>query len=310
MIPRIAAADRERFLAEFYHAEQPVVLTGAVETPASPNEICRKLNARINDDSTASQRLLWYDVRRDLLNQVCTTPAIVDLLMNPDEAFLRDNCVRIWFNPSGHVTPWHYDGHSLNVFNLQLKGKKRWTIVAPETPFWCTPFSHTIVQKRPSLRGKRLYTFNLDEGDMLFLPRYWYHYVESIDDLNINVNWVLMPKMHAVPTATATREAEMMWLKARLDPLLPANAKKTLRTYAGVGKPAVDHLTEHVTTAAGLARFGKEVMRVPIWTIALPAHIAKLRALLRTKRLLRRLRAPRETQLATPPTADTTRMAS
>ncbi|WP_425398175.1 cupin-like domain-containing protein [Aeoliella sp.] len=300
MIPRIAATDRERFLEEFYHAEQPVVLTGAVQTPATAEEVCEKLNTRIVEDETASQRLLWYDVRRDLLDTICSTPAIVDEMMNPDEAFLRENCVRIWFNPGGHITPWHYDGHSLHVFNLQLKGLKRWTIVAPETPFSCTPFSHTVIKKQPSLDGKRVYEFDLDEGDMLFLPRYWYHYVESHGQMNINVNWVLMPIVHAVPTPTATREAEMMWLKSRLDPMLPAGAKQTLHTYAGVGKPAVDKLTENVTTAAGLARFGKELARVPLWSIALPAHIMKLQALLRTKRLLRNLRGKPISEAAAP----------
>ncbi len=298
MIPRIAASDHEQFLSKYYHAEQPVVLTEAVDSFATAGEVCRKLNARINNDNTASQRLLWYDVRRNLLDQICGTPEIVDHVMNPDGAFLRDNCVRIWFNPAGHVTPWHYDGHSLHVFNLQFKGKKRWTIVAPETPFLCTPFSHTTVRKRPSIRGKRTFTFDLDEGEMLFLPRYWFHYVESVDDMNINVNWVLMPKVHAAPSVTARREAEMMWLKARLDPVLPANAKKTLHNYAGVGKPAVDNLTEHVSTTAGVMRLGKELVRVPFWLIALPAHVAKLRALLRTKRELSRLRSNTEGEVA------------
>lgn len=301
MIPRLAASDCQQFLSDYYHAEQPVVLTSAVQTIASANAVCQKLNAKIVDDETAAQRLLWYDVRRDLLDQICTTPAIVDQLMDPEAAFLRENCVRIWFNPGGHITPWHYDGHSLHVFNLQLKGKKRWTIVAPETPMPCTPFSHTVVTKRPRLAGKRLLTFDLDEGDMLFLPRYWYHYVESMGDMNINVNWVLMPKQDAAPSATARREAELMWLKSRLDPCLPAGAKQTLHNYAGVGKPAVDHLTRHVSSLAGAARFGKELLRVPLSAVALPAHVAKLRALLRTKRLLRRLRS--DADQAAPATA-------
>ena len=46
------------------------MLTGAVQTPATVDEVCDRLNARINEDATASQRLLWYDVRRDLLDQI------------------------------------------------------------------------------------------------------------------------------------------------------------------------------------------------------------------------------------------------
>lgn len=290
-IPRIPAHQAELFLSRFFHAEQPVVLTGAVDTTATVEDVCKKLNARIADDQSASQRLLWYDVRRELLNQICNTPAVVDEVMDPETAFLRENCVRVWFNPGGHITPWHYDGHSLHVFNLQLKGKKRWTLAAPETPLPCTPFSHTAMLKRASLAGKRTYTFDLDEGDMLFLPRYWFHYVESVEALNINVNWVLMPKLAPVDTVTARREAEMMWLKQRMDPLLPAGAKKTLHTYAGAGKPAVDTVTANVTTAAAFSRLGKELARSPLWLVALPAHVAKLRALLRTKRTLRKLAA-------------------
>lgn len=297
-VPRLDATSSEAFFAEYFHSEQPVILTATVKTSASVADVCAKLNARIADDASASQRLLWYDVRRDLLDQICDTPPVVDEAMNPETAFLRENCVRVWFNPGGHITPWHYDGHSLHVFNLQLKGRKRWTIAAPETPLACTPFSHTAMRKRASLAGKRTYTFDLDEGDMLFLPRYWFHHVQSMDELNINVNWVLMPKAPAVPTVTARREAEMMWLKQRLDPMLPAGAKKTLRTYAGVGKPAVDAVTADVTPAAGLMRFGKELLRAPLWLVALPAHVAKLRALLRTKRTLRKLATKERAQPA------------
>ncbi|MGI9457286.1 MAG: cupin-like domain-containing protein [Aeoliella sp.] len=308
MIPRIDAADRDKFLSSYFQSEQPVVLTSAALSSDSVQDVCGKLNARIADDATASQRLLWYDVRRDLLDRICKTPAIVDEVMDPHTAFLRENCVRVWFNPGGHITPWHYDGHSLHVFNLQLKGKKRWTIVAPETPFACTPFSHTAMLKRVSLARKRSYTFDLDEGDMLFLPRYWFHYVESIDPMNINVNWVLMPRNKAVPTITATREAEMMWIKQRLDPVLPRGAKKTLHTYAGVGKEAVDAVTQHVSTSAGMARFAKEMLRAPVWLLALPAHLAKLRALLRSKRVLRSLQPEKQTDTVT--NDDSQRLAS
>lgn len=301
MIPEVSIDDIDTFVRDFYRPEQPVVFRRCVMSPDSVDDISRKLNSRIAADATVTQRQLWYDVRRALLDQICATPALVDRLMNPEEAFLRDNCVRVWFNPRGHITPWHYDGHSLHVFNLQLKGQKRWTIIAPETPPLCTPFSHTTLFKHVSLDGKRYYKFDLNEGDMLFLPRYWFHYVESEAEMNINVNWVLMPKSQPAATRTAKREAEMMWLKQRLEPVLPGQARRTVKTYAGKGHEAVSAITKHVSTPSALRRAIVELSRTPLLAVALPNLLAKLHTLTKSKKLLRALKSekPMDARTAT-----------
>ena len=290
MIPEVSIDHVDTFVRDFYRPEQPVVFRRCVTSPDRVEDISRKLNSRIAADDTVTQRQLWYDVRRELLDQICATPPLVDRLMNPKEAFLRENCVRVWFNPRGHVTPWHYDGHSLHVFNLQLKGQKRWTIIAPETPPICTPFSHTTLFKHVSLDGKRHYQFDLNEGDMLFLPRYWFHYVESEGEMNINVNWVLMPKSQPAATRTAKREAEMMWLKQRLEPVLPGQARRTVKTYAGKGHEAVSAITDHVSSASALRRAIIELSRTPLLAVALPNLLGKLRTLTKSKKLLKSLK--------------------
>lgn len=291
MIPEVSIDDIDKFVREFYRPEQPVVFRKCVLSNDTVDGISRTLNARIAADETVTQRQLWYDVRRDLLDQICTTPPLVDHVMNPAEAFLRDNCVRVWFNPQGHITPWHYDGHSLHVFNLQLKGKKRWTIIAPETPPLCTPFSHTTLFKHVALTGKRIYQFDLNEGDMLFLPRYWFHYVESEGEMNINVNWVLMPKAQPVATKTANREAQMMWLKQRLEPILPGQARRTVKTYAGKGHEAISAITKSVSAASAITRAVIEIVRMPLLIGAVPNLLGKLRTLTKSKKLLRALKS-------------------
>jgi hypothetical protein len=290
MIPEVSIDAIDAFERDFYRPEQPVVFRRSVTSPDSVDGISRKLNARIAADDTVTQRQLWYDVPRTMLDQICATPPLVDRLMNPKDAFLRENCVRVWFNPRGHITPWHYDGHSLHVFNLQLKGKKRWTIIAPETPPLCTPFSHTTLFKHVGLENKRYYQFDLNEGDMLFLPRYWFHYVESEGEMNINVNWVLMPKAKPAPTRTAKREAEMMWIKQRLEPVLPGQAKRTVKTYAGKGHEAVSAITGQVSKVSAFRRGLIELSRTPLLAVALPNLLGKLRTLTKSKRLLRTLK--------------------
>ena len=212
MIPTLDICDgAQRFRNDFYRAEEPVLFRQAARAAGTAEEICRLLNDRIAADDRKTERIMWYDVREQLLEEICGTPPVISELMNERDAFLRENCVRIWFNPRGHLSPWHYDGHSLHVFNLQLKGRKRWTIVSPDTPLTCMPFNNTCLFNQYSLKGKRYYEFTLEEGDLVFLPRYWYHLVRSEDEMNVNVNWVLMPKSRPVDTKWETRCASMSW---------------------------------------------------------------------------------------------------
>ena len=132
-------------MEEFFLPERPAIFPNAVRASGSASELCRKLQSRIAADAQKTERSMWYDVREELLDEICQTPPLIDRLMNEEDAFLRDNCVRIWVSEQGNISPWHYDGHSLHVFNLQLFGRKRWTIVAPDTPLLCMPFNNVCM---------------------------------------------------------------------------------------------------------------------------------------------------------------------
>jgi len=285
-IPEADAHDYQAFLEQYYRPEQPVVFRGVCRDTPSAEEIRQRLSKRIQDDTTVTHRLLWYDVKPDLVTDICETPPVVAESLNPESAFLRQNCVRVWFNAGGHTTPWHYDGHSLHVFNLQLKGKKRWSIVAPETPLLNMPMSKTCVFENNSMRGKRHYEFELDEGDMVFLPRYWFHHVHSVGQVNVNVNWVLMPKQAPPETKIARRESEMLWLMDRNRFLLPGKTRGMLDSFAGVGKDALDRLTEDVSVGRGVGRLAKELLRSPMVLLAIPTQIAKASAVLKGQKVL------------------------
>ncbi|MEM9368809.1 MAG: cupin-like domain-containing protein [Planctomycetota bacterium] len=288
-IPEVGASELASFLSNYYRPEQPVIFRGIVKTERSVEQIRELLCDRIAKDDTKTARLMWFDVKPDLLQDLCDVPEAVSTTLDPETAFLRDNCVRVWFNPAGHMTPWHYDGHSLHVFNLQLKGKKRWTIVSPDTPLLNMPFSKTCIFENNAVDNKRHYEFDLDEGDMVFLPRYWYHHVESLGDMNVNVNWVLMPKAEPADTVIARREAEVLWLMQKLYPVLPSGNKWMLDHFAGAGKPALGTLTDEVSFGRGVARVVKEAVRFPLVALAIPTQIKKARTVLASKKLLRGL---------------------
>ena len=288
-IPEVAASEVSSFLESYYQPEQPVIFRGIVKTERSVDQIRDLLCDRIAKDDTKTARLMWFDVKPDLLQDLCEVPEAVSTTLDPETAFLRDNCVRVWFNPAGHMTPWHYDGHSLHVFNLQLKGKKRWTIVSPDTPLLNMPFSKTCIFEKNGVENKRHYEFDLDEGDMVFLPRYWYHHVESLGEMNVNVNWVLMPKAEPADTVIARREAEVLWLMRKLYPVLPSGNKWMLDNFAGAGEPALGTLTDDVSFGRGLSRIAKEAVRFPLVAFAIPTQIKKARTVLASKKLLRGL---------------------
>jgi hypothetical protein len=289
-IPRLHIdRDADRFVEEFYVHEKPVIFPKAVQTDGTALESCSRLSARIAADDRKTERTMWYDVREGVLDHICQTPAVVSRVMNAEGAFLRENCVRIWFNSRYHVSPWHYDGHSLHVFNLQLCGRKRWMIVDPDTPLCPIPFNNICLRQNESLAGKRHYEFTLEEGDLLFLPRYWFHRVVSEGELNVNVNWVLMSKAKAVDSRIARREAELMRFKDVFYPLMPRKSRWLVDNYAGCGRVAVRHLTRDVPPAAVMARIGKEIMTVPLFILCLPAQIANLFAARRSKQALREL---------------------
>jgi hypothetical protein len=151
------------------------------------------------------------------------------------------------------------------------------------------PFNNTCLFNSYSLNGKRHFEFTLEEGDMIFLPRYWYHLVKSQDEMNVNVNWVLMPKSKPVNTKIARREAEMMWMKDTFYSVMPPKSRWLVDNYAGGGREAVRTLTEHVAATAAFARLAKEVAVLPLFLLFLPVQLRKVMTLRRSKRVMRQL---------------------
>ena len=283
MIDRIEARDQAAFLERYYRREEPVVITGAIESDdTEPRARWQALRARIEADHTSNERLLWVDVRGDVVAPLCPTPPIIAPLLDGSSVYLRPHFVRLWHNRRGDVTPWHYDGNSIHVCNLQLAGRKRWRIVSPDTPLTCLPFSNSCLFRDYALTGRRWYEFDLDEGELLFLPRYWFHRVESMGDVNVNINWVMTSLAAPADTRTARRERELLWLKRQL-------ARVSRRTPAS---SALFQLANGVGVRAGLARAAREALRLPLVALTLPMQMRRARALLQARARLRASLAP------------------
>ncbi|KAM8905662.1 HSPB1-associated protein 1 isoform 3-T3 [Lycaon pictus] len=111
----------------------------------------------------------------------------------------------LWIGSMGAHTPCHLDSYGCNLV-FQVQGRKRWHLFPPEdTPFLYPtriPYEESSVfskinvvnpdlQRFPQFCKARRYMVTLKPGQVLFVPRHWWHYVESIDPVTVSINsWI------------------------------------------------------------------------------------------------------------------------
>ncbi|XP_062861963.1 HSPB1-associated protein 1 homolog isoform X2 [Trichomycterus rosablanca] len=85
----------------------------------------------------------------------------------------------IWVGTNGANTPCHQDTYGCNLV-FQIQGRKRWHLFPPDDADCLYPTR--IPYEESSVFSQ-----------VLFVPRHWWHYVESVDPVTISVNsWIEM----------------------------------------------------------------------------------------------------------------------
>ncbi|XP_040912550.1 HSPB1-associated protein 1 homolog [Toxotes jaculatrix] len=111
----------------------------------------------------------------------------------------------LWIGTEGANTPCHLDSYGCNLV-LQVQGRKRWHLFPPEDTSKLYPtripyeessvFSqvdvlHPDLRRFPDFQRARVHTVTLQPGQVLYVPRHWWHYVESVDSITVSVNsWI------------------------------------------------------------------------------------------------------------------------
>lgn len=137
----------------------------------------------------------------------------------------------VWFGTEGATTHTHYDTYGRNVA-VQLCGRKRWRLWGParrdalapsRLPFEeSTVFSQLGLEEAVAAAGQP-WVADLGPGDVLLVPRHWWHHVECTEAA-VSVNlWVDHPR----DPAERVREALCRTLLAGLQPALGAQAGAT-----------------------------------------------------------------------------------
>jgi HSPB1-associated protein 1 len=146
----------------------------------------------------------------------------------PESLLGDENCNTLWLGTQGAHTALHYDTYNCNYI-AQLVGRKRWLIWRPDTESAASSSSSSqpIQSPRPTrLPYEESSVFSLDDpmeyiafescdsppdydiilepGDILVVPKHYWHFVITVDEISLSVNrWCSLPsdKMDRVSEA-------------------------------------------------------------------------------------------------------------
>ena len=229
-IERFTALDRETLMRSFLERNRPVVFSTqsdawrerwtpsaiarrygrfAVEAEEAHTvyvgeraHVMRSLAEMIEAISEHDKRLRWKGL--DFLKRVPGMRADLSAHPPPHYAHLpfgagsfRDT---LWMAPRGTMSSLHHDGDYDNL-NLQISGRKLFLLIPPpshvavhasgsaESPI--NPFVPDL-DRFPRFLGARPVEATLDPGDVLLIPKYWWHGVYALEpsvNLSTHFRW-------------------------------------------------------------------------------------------------------------------------
>jgi len=125
--------------------------------------------------------------------------------------------INFWIGMKGTSAHTHYD--VFENFNVQVVGRKRWTLFPPNSTLYLYPFlhpSHAQAQvniDEPNLKDfpetSKLSAIEVitEPGDVLYLPPMWFHKVDALED-SININsWSYSKNTHFLHEVNELKES-------------------------------------------------------------------------------------------------------
>jgi hypothetical protein len=165
-----------------------------------------QLREFFEDDRYQTAAGTWNRVVSNIRNSPADVNAILGF--NAEELFdyrRSLNAANLWISHRGVFTQSHFD--ELENFNIALEGRKRFVVAPPG--FWAYyprsvrrgfgdksqvfDFDDVDPRRFPKLMSKlaERRELILEPGQMLYLPLGWWHQAESLDEMNINMNFWL-----------------------------------------------------------------------------------------------------------------------
>lgn len=135
----------------------------------------------------------------------------------------------LWIGSEGANTPCHLDSYGCNLV-LQIQGRKRWHLFPPGDTSFLYPtripyeessiFSKVNVanpdlKRFPEFKNTTAHVVTLSPGQVLLVPKHWWHYVESIDPITVSINsWIELDSDHEARVEEAITRTLVCALKS------------------------------------------------------------------------------------------------
>lgn len=147
--------------------------------------------------------IIWNDLRSELIN----FKLLAQLRVEPT-VFSPFRVLQLFVSHADHLSYLHFDEQP-NLF-LQISGRKRWLLFPPDIDL--KPYGPESRRARRSsvdvfsdaadhLRGKGFEVL-LNPGDVLFVPSYWWHHVQSVTEECISIAiWFFNQQLPLLPSS-------------------------------------------------------------------------------------------------------------
>ncbi|XP_057553758.1 HSPB1-associated protein 1 isoform X3 [Hippopotamus amphibius kiboko] len=121
----------------------------------------------------------------------------------------------LWIGSMGAHTPCHLDTYGCNLV-FQVQGRIPYE---ESSVFSKISVVHPDLKRFPQFRKARRHMVTLSPGQVLFVPRHWWHYVESIDPVTVSINsWIELEEDHQARVEEAITRMLVCALKTAENP--------------------------------------------------------------------------------------------
>ncbi|XP_021254572.1 HSPB1-associated protein 1 isoform X2 [Numida meleagris] len=117
----------------------------------------------------------------------------------------------LWIGSEGANTPCHLDSYGCNLV-LQIQGRIPYE---ESSIFSKVNVANPDLKRFPEFRNTTAHVVTLSPGQVLLVPRHWWHYVESIDPITVSINsWIELDADHEARVEEAITRTLVCALKS------------------------------------------------------------------------------------------------
>ncbi|KAF7152300.1 hypothetical protein RHSIM_Rhsim01G0189600 [Rhododendron simsii] len=211
IVSKRSALSMEEFLCDYFLSGCPVVISECMaHWPARTKWNDMDYLKRIAGYRTVPVEIVFYAVEclRDLktgkVENILQIEELRKDILIPDYCFTGGGelkSLNAWFGPAGTVTPLHHDPHH-NIL-AQVVGRKYVRLYRATLSEELYPYNESMlknssqvdldsmdVNKFPKVHDLEFMDCILEEGEMLYIPPKWWHYVRSLTkSLSVSFWW-------------------------------------------------------------------------------------------------------------------------